>query len=152
MIKIINDKELCQKAFLPYSLAFIAANGLTKCEITSNLFNKAKDFVNQITNNSKLHRRIDRAVCRASLIFYDKKLKIINAHKFILALHGVAEKISEKGELTRELSELFEPFLEIEAAQKETVDGKEISDSDWIALKASANKRIEEFYKLYLEI
>lgn len=144
----MTDKQICQQAIFPFMLFLVANRGLSsKNQYYMDL---AQDIVVKLLegrDKAKLIRRLDRLAQEIINLIADKRTDLVNGHKLILALHALAQKIIDSGFVFRsEIIDLFGHFLEIEANQDTTIDGKPITNQDWLKLKESADKVTEKIF------
>lgn len=133
-----SDKNLVQDLFLPYNLTVIALESL-QGDIGMKLAGMIKDniqsYVKRYKVNAihKISKRIDQLAHKTITDIADKRK--LSGHKYIILLHSLAELIVAEGIWLPEwIEDIFVPFLEIEHQQ-------EISDDEWLLLKASAEKQ-----------
>lgn len=160
MGSVMRDKEFCQRYYILILFAEISQIGIKNGK-TSERVTKLRDsctdlFLAAIKRNkkdmSKMFRRCQRGIELIYNCFIDKQTNLVNTHKLILALHEIALIMKRDKLLGKKAEKLIEEFLKIEGEQSTTFDGKSISDQDWLRLKASADKKVEEIFNIVKNI
>jgi hypothetical protein len=150
-MKYISDANLIKIVILPYFLGTLAFNGI-KIR-TEEFFNLCKtsyvDILADYGKQERLYRitkRLDKLACEAIKLIMNKQNSEVNTHKAILAMNDVIQMAIDNNLFTKEIVlkivSLMEPFQEIEA-------NMQMSDEDWLALRASAKKQAEKIYEIF---
>jgi len=145
---MLTDKQTCQQAIFAYLLHIIAATGINKDqEKFIAVSHGAIEFFLKGKDQMKLARRLDRIARQVLSVARDAQTNKADAQKLVICLHGVVANLIERDFLIKqEIVDMFVPFLELEAEQDKTIDGKPITDADWLKLKQSADKLSQKVF------
>lgn len=157
----MKDKDFCQQYFILILFAEICQIGIKSGNVSDRVIRLKETCIDYFMDRlrkhckdfGKMRRRIERkALLPIYALFTDKQTNLVNTHKLILGLHPIILAMKNEGMIEKDIEDTIEEFFVIEGEQDATFDGKSISDSDWIKLKASADKKIDELAAIIREI
>lgn len=149
-----SDKQVILQAILPFCLFQLTQGGmkgkvneieaLSQALIIELIGNKDK---------AKMLRRLDRKAHEIYLVMRNAKDDTVSGHKAVLTFYSVAQKMIDNDfKFDSRVVDLIDLFLKLEGQQDVDYLGNPISDEDWLALKASADKAAEKIYKIIKNI
>ncbi len=143
-----TDKQIISQAFFPAVLSVVASEAISAGN--DFYFKKTTDVLDGLfagKDRAKLMRRALREAVVVIKELQDAQSNKISGHKLILVIYELAQKVLDNHfALQPQVIELLGEFLEIEAKQDTTIDGKKINDEDWLAVKKSAEKQAERIF------
>lgn len=150
MTAILSDKRRCQHAVLPavvYALMTDAAKMTSKQE-EKDLYSKVGQIADKVcwayANNWKLVKRTSRALHKILNLFVDSRDGKYHIRKVMLALHGATQIVLDEDLITNDVALVVQDALNLEGMMT-------INDDDWLKLKASADKKIDDIVNIIRE-
>jgi len=145
-----SEHRLTEEIFLLSQLYLVAASAISD-NGKKKLLKPIDDLISKLVkeHSSKPLDKFKSKIANLNFKLGIVKLIAESVHglKYILIIYSVAKMIIEAGyKLPEYVVEAFEPFLEVENEQK-TLNGKEISDKDWLNIKNSADKTAKKIFE-----
>lgn len=148
---MMNDKPRCQNAILPAVVFALTQDALklskdeAEKESLARINAIAFKVYSAYANSRKLKKRTSKSLNRILELFVDSRDGTYHIRKVILALYNVAQE-AFNANLIKKRSALVVQFAL-------NLEGKlEFNEADWLKLKASADKKVEDILKIIKEI
>lgn len=143
----MNERRACQHALLPAIVFALTKDALAgsqdKDEIV--LLTKINQIADKVARSyaptEKLLRRVDKSIHKTIQLFVDARDGRYHIRKVILALHGATQIALDSDLINNEVALVVQDALNLEGRF-------EMKDEDWIKLKQSADKKVEEIVKI----
>ncbi len=147
----MNDKPRCQNAILPAVVFALTQDALklSKNEAEKESLTKINAIALKVysayANSWKLKKRTSKALNGILELFVDSRDGTYHIRKVILGLYNVAQEMFNANLIKKRSALVVQFALNLE--------GKlEFNEADWLKLKASADKKVEDILKIIKEI
>ena len=142
----MTEKQICLEIILPTLVIAICKDALLinkgkAGEPFELLRDKSYEYFFSLVKTNKLIRRLERC-CNAILReFVCKSDGTYTMRKVVLAMHPLTQHLHDRDLVSRKGAELVQDLLVIEG-------DSELAKNDWLKIKASADKKVEDLIKI----
>lgn len=147
----MNDKRSAQVAIFPAILFALTkeaigySNHNKECEILYDINHKSMQAMFDTISRPKLLKRLEKAINSILKLFVDSQDGTYHIRKVILALHGATQKALDCDMINNDIAILMQEALNLEGEIP-------MSDKDWLKLKASADKKCDDVFRIIQNI